>query len=98
MYKILYHKLVLKEDFKKLSRTEKKKIVKTIRKKLSKNPEAFGKPLSHDLKGYYRLRIDFYRVIYRIDKGKIIVFIIKIGLRKNLKAYIEAAKRLGFLK
>ncbi|MFC1615902.1 type II toxin-antitoxin system RelE/ParE family toxin [Patescibacteria group bacterium] len=89
---------MLKEDFKKISNTEKRKIVKTIKKKLSKNPQEFGKPLKGKLKGYFRLRINFYRVIYRIDKGKIRVLIIKVGLRKNLKAYIQAAKRLGLIK
>ncbi|NIA02199.1 MAG: type II toxin-antitoxin system RelE/ParE family toxin [Nitrospirae bacterium] len=98
MYKVFYHRLVLKEDFKKLSKVERKKIVKAIKKKLKTEPEVFGKALGSELKGYYRLRIDFYRVIYRIDKGRVKVFIVKAGLRKNSKVYIEAAKRLGLLK
>lgn len=98
MYKVLYHKLVLEEDLKKFPKNDLRKIFKAVKKKLKKEPEVFGKPLGSELKGYFRLRVDFYRVIYRIDKGKIIVFVIKIGLRKNLKVYIEAAKRLGLLK
>lgn len=98
MYEIFYHRLVLDEDLKKLSSDEKKKIMRAIEKKLTKAPEEFGKPLGAELKGYFRLRVDFYRVIYRIDKGKVIVYIVKIGLRKDLKAYTEAAKRLGLLK
>ncbi|MBD3331111.1 hypothetical protein GF354_06350 [Candidatus Peregrinibacteria bacterium] len=95
MYKVYYHKLVLKEDFKNLSISDQRKIVKAIRKKLSKDPEAFGKPLKKELKGYYRLRVGFYRIIYRIEKKKVVVYIIKIGLRKDLKVYLESAKRLG---
>jgi len=98
MYQIFYHKLVLTDDFRKFSKIEKKKIVRAIKKRLATDPEVFGKPLGADLKGYYRLRVDFYRIIYRIDKGKIIVFIVKIGLRRNSKVYIEAAKRLKLLK
>lgn len=95
MYKVFYHKLVLKDDFKKLSENERKKIVKAIKNKLRTEPEVFGKPLGADLKGYYRLRVDFYRIIYRIDKGKVLVFVVKVGLRKDSGAYLEAAKRLG---
>ena len=94
MFKIFYHKLVLTKDFKKLSDAEKRKIIKAIKQKLEYNPEDFGKPLTGDLKGYYRLRVDFYRIIYRIDKGRVIVFIVKIGLRKNMEAYLEASKRI----
>ena len=97
MYKIKYHRLVLKEDFKKISKTDRRKIVKAIRKKLPKEPEAFGKVLRKELKGYFRLRVDFYRIIFRIDKEQVIVFIIKVGLRKDMKAYIAAAKRLKLL-
>jgi len=71
--------------------------VRSIHKKLKTHPEAFGKPLFGELKGYYRLRIDPYRVIYRIEKEKILVFIIHIGLRKDFLAYIESAKRLGLM-
>ncbi len=97
MHKILYHKLVLKDDFKSIPEADRRKIAKAIRKKLSKEPEVFGKALRKELKGYSRLRADFYRVIYRVDRGRVVVLIIKVGLRKDMKVYIEAAKRLGLL-
>lgn len=96
-WEIQYNKLIFKKDFKKIPEGEQRKIVKTINKKLKKDPEAFGKPLTGNLKGYYRLRIDPYRVIYRIEKNKIIVYIIHIGLRKDFLVYIEAAKRLHLI-
>lgn len=95
MYQIFYHRLVLKDDFKGISAVDKNKIIKTINKKLSADPKVFGKALTGNLKGYFRMRVDFYRVIYRIERKQVSVFVIKIGLRKDLKAYIEAAKRLG---
>ena len=98
MYNIQYHSLVLKEDVKNIPKEHIKRIVKAINKKLKNDPEGFGKPLLHELKGYFRLRIGFYRVIYRIEKEKVIVFIINIALRRNLEAYIKAAKRLGLQK
>lgn len=98
MYKINYHKLVVKEDFKRMSKTDKEKIFKSIQRKLSQDPKSFGKPLRKELKGFYRLRVGMYRVIYRIEREKIIVFIVHVGIRKDLIAYIESAKRLKMLK
>lgn len=97
MYKIFYHKLVLSKDFKKVPKGDLRKIINAIHKKLFLSPETFGKPLQSELKGYFRLRIDPYRVIYRIEKERIFVFIVQIGLRKDFIVYLEAAKRLGLM-
>lgn len=98
MYQIFYHKLVEKEDFKKIPVVDRKKIAKAVNKKLSVDPESFGKPLVGELKGYFRLRVDFYRVIYKIEKEKVMVFVVKVGLRKDLVSYVQAAQRLGLKK
>lgn len=97
MYQILYHQLVVKEDLRKIPSGLHEKILRAINGKLSLEPEIFGKPLLRELKGYYRLRLDPYRIIYRIEKEKIIVMVIHIGLRKDFAAYISAAKRLGLV-
>lgn len=97
MYRILYHPLVLKEDFHKIPKGFHKKLLRGIEKKLLTSPEIFGKPLLGKLHGYYRLRIDPYRVIYRIEKNKVIVYVLHIGLRKDLLVYLEAAKRLKLI-
>lgn len=97
MYQIFYHPFVFKEDFRKIPKGFRVKILKTIEKKLSHEPELFGKPLIGELKGYYRLRYDPYRIIYRIEKEKIIVYVLHIGLRKDFLVYIEAARRLKLL-
>lgn len=97
MYQVFYHNAVLSEDFKKLSVVERKKIIKDIDKKLTTEPAVFGKPLSAKLKGYYRLRVGFFRVVYTINKGKVLVFVLKVGMRRDSEVYMEAAKRLGLL-
>ncbi len=61
-----------KKDFKKIKdKNTRLKIIKRI-KKLSLNPE-YGKPLKHKLKNYRSIRVSPYRIIYRIEKGKIII-------------------------
>lgn len=94
MYRVVYHKLVLKEDIIKIPKKDLEQIFKAIEKKLFKDPLNFGKPLRKELKGYYKLRIGRYRAVYRIQDDKVIVYILKIGLRKDLQVYLDAAKRL----
>ena len=85
MYKVIYHQLVKKEDLSGIPKTDLEQIFKAIQKKLCRAPKEFGKPLKKSLKGLMRLRIGKYRVL---------VWVIKIGLRRNSEVYIEASKRL----
>lgn len=43
-----------------------------------------GKKLHGDYKGAYSLRAWPYRIIYRIDKGRIIVEVLDLGHRKDI--------------
>lgn len=94
MYRIIYHKLVLDKDFKKISRYDQNTIVRAIHNKLTIDPFAFGKPLTKSLKGFYRLRVNKFRVVYKIKREEIVVFIFQVGPRKNSLIYVEAVKRL----
>jgi len=49
---------------------------------LAEDPRpAEAKALSGDLTGYYRLRIDLYRVIYTIDDDAVVVEVIRVTRR-----------------
>jgi addiction module RelE/StbE family toxin len=64
--------LEFRKDFKRIKdRTTRLRIVNHL-KKLSAMPES-GKPLQHDLKGHRSLRIPPFRIIYRLEKDKIII-------------------------
>ncbi len=78
MYKVIFHELVEKKDFKKIPKKDLEKIFRVIYKKLANDPISFGKPLTKELKGFFRLRIDPYRVVYRVEGKKLIVFILMI--------------------
>ena len=95
MYKITLHKKVLSEDLEGLDKAEVEKIFKAVKGKLGTDPIHFGKPLKEELKGYYRLRVDFYRVVYQVKKHEVTVFVLKIGKRKDDEVYNEAVKRLS---
>jgi mRNA interferase RelE/StbE len=94
MFKVLIDELVFKKDFKKIDKIDQLRIIKTIRKKLTK-PEEFGRPLTGKVKGYWKLRIGEFRVIYEIENDKIIVYVIMVGYRRDKEAYKNAIRRLG---
>jgi len=52
---------------------------------LSNDPLPKGsKPLKGDLSGHYRLKVGSYRIIYKIEKMELTVFIAHIGHRKEV--------------
>jgi mRNA-degrading endonuclease RelE of RelBE toxin-antitoxin system len=61
------------------------------------DPEGYGEGLKHGLKGFWKLKISHYRVIYRIDKGTVQVLVLKAGLRRDKEVYQEMLFRLNKL-
>lgn len=90
IYEILYDKRVRSKDFPKLPIEWRKKIEFAIEQKLTSHPDVFGKPLQQSLRHYRRLRVGDYRVIFRIEGNKVMIFI--IGHRSSV--YLEVQSRL----
>lgn len=88
---VQYADEVVREDIPKLSSEVKKRVKITIEKKLTIEPEKFGKPLRKSLKGYRKLRIGDYRVIFRIEEARVKIF--AIGHRSTI--YSDSQKRLN---
>ncbi len=85
MYKLEFLKEAF-EEFKNLDRSV-QKIIKQKLEILSKDPELLKnniKPLKGKYKGLYRLRVGNYRIIYRLDKDRLIILIIRIGHRGEI--------------
>jgi len=66
-YKIFYIEKVVKDTIPSIPQTDKGIIVKAINERLTVDPIGFGKPLRYKLKGYRRLRVGDWRVIYRVE-------------------------------
>ena len=64
LFKIELRKTVITKDIPALPKTIKRLIQKAIEKRLTIDPVGFGKPLQYSLKGYRRLRVSSYRVVY----------------------------------
>ncbi len=91
-YEIVFDHRVMKEDFKSIGEANKKRIVRDIGNKLRTAPFEFGKPLQHELKKFFSLRVGDYRIIYYVDQSALLVTILKIGHRSEV--YKEAVKRM----
>ncbi|MDP2653496.1 MAG: type II toxin-antitoxin system RelE/ParE family toxin [Candidatus Omnitrophota bacterium] len=94
MWQVRIHRLVLEQDFKTIPPVDQKTILATIHKKLTASPEEYGKPLTGEFRRYHRLRVGDYRVIYKIVKNEVLVFVIKVGIRRDDKVYQELFARL----
>lgn len=82
MYKILYHPKVVKIDIPKLDKKTKDRIRKSIESKLVEKPEIYSSPLRNTLSGNRKLRVGNYRVIFKVVRKDIKIFV--IGHRKDV--------------
>lgn len=81
---MIEYDVAIEEKLRKLPKPIREVIRKAIEKKLTVDPVAFGKPLRYSLKGYRRLRVGDYRVIYKIVEDRVLVIIIDIDHRKDI--------------
>jgi len=94
-YKIRLHREVLTQDSKQFDSTTKEKIKKKCIQLLSDHPEEAGEPLRPPLHRYRKLVVfNNYRIVYRVDRDEVIVFILAVGIRRDFEVYELALKRL----
>jgi mRNA interferase RelE/StbE len=90
-FTISYHKEVVKYDIPALPAAMKVRIKSAIETKLTMHPEQYALPLRRTLKGYWKLRVGDYRIVFEFDGSMIIV--LGIGHRKNI--YHRMMNRIG---
>ncbi len=66
-FNITYHQVVVKEDIPRLAPPWREKIRLAIESRLTTEPELYGKPLRRSLKGYRKLRVGDYRIVFRVE-------------------------------
>lgn len=91
MYVVVYHDSVVTDDIPKLSSTWKQKIQKSIEAKLQTRPDFYGKPLRRSLRGYRKLRVGDYRVIFKIEQKTVKILMIE----HRSVVYAKVKKRSG---
>jgi mRNA interferase RelE/StbE len=89
-FEVRYHPDVRDIDIPKLNETLKKRIKKAIEERLSISPHQYGEPLRKTLKGYWKLRVGNYRVVYKVQGNEVWIFV--IINRKDV--YTKVIKRI----
>ncbi len=89
-YKLRYHPYVKEKDLTKINETMKKRIRIAIEKRLMVDPVKYGETLRKTLKGYRRLRVGDYRIVYKIEQENVIIF----GICHRKDIYKKAEKQI----
>ena len=79
-YNVILDKEAL-EDICAIPKANAIQITRAIEQRLAADPFGLGKPLQYKLKGYRRLRVGDWRVIYTIDGKNVLVH--RIVLRRD---------------
>ncbi len=94
MWAVLYHP-DMQHDLRRLGRVEARNILRVIDERLVHGePDKAGKPLHGALAGYRRLRTGATRIVYRVDRGRVEILIIAVGMRRDDEVYEKAGKRV----
>jgi mRNA interferase RelE/StbE len=73
-FTLLYHPQVVEEDLSHLPQNIHSRVARAIESRLVEAPEQHGTPLKGTLKGYWKLRIGDYRVVYKIIAAEVWIF------------------------
>jgi len=87
-YTVVYHPEVKARDVPKLNRDVSKRIQRAVENRLAVEPQRYGEPLRRTLKGYWKLRVGDYRVVFKIVRNEVWIF--AIMHRRDVYQRIEA--------
>ena len=88
-YNLVYHADVKKADLPRINEKNKSMIKRAIEDRLTTQPEVYGKPLQRTLKGYWKLRVGEYRIIYKIFGNELRIY----GIIHRKRVYRDIEKR-----
>ena len=70
-------------EIKKLPKNARDRIITAVEKNLSIDPYA-GELLKGDFKGYRKFKVGSYRIIYTLEKDRLVILIIRVAHRKDV--------------
>lgn len=88
-FELRYHSDVKDIDLLKLDEKMKNRIKKAIESRLTTAPHQYGEPLRKTLKGYWKLRVGDYRVVFKVVKDEVWIF----GIIHRKDVYEKMEKR-----
>jgi mRNA interferase RelE/StbE len=91
-YTVKYHPSVKNEDLPKLDKANAARIRRAIETRLLVAPQDYGEPLRRTLKGYWKLRVGDYRVVFLVKGEEILI--LGILHRKEVYEMVEKSRTL----
>ena len=88
-FSLRYHPAVRDEDLPRIDRRTKDKIRKAIEARLQTAPHEYGKPLRKSLKGYWKLRVGDYRVVFKLVESEVWI----LGVKHRKTVYVAVSER-----
>lgn len=89
-YRLLYHPGVLTRDLPLLDQKLRGRIVRAIEQRLHIEPTHYGEPLRYRLKGYWKLRVGDYRLVYTLREQVVVI----VAIRHRKHVYTLLPQRL----
>jgi mRNA interferase RelE/StbE len=73
-------------DLRKLGSDAERSILRYLRERIAvaDDPRRFGRPLTGDLKGFWRYRVGHYRIVASIEDDRFIVLVVTVGHRREV--------------
>jgi mRNA interferase RelE/StbE len=88
-FELRYHPDIKSKDLPLINRKIKDRIKNAIETRLLTAPHQYGEPLRKTLKGYWKLRVGDYRIVYKVFKNEIWI----LGIIHRKKVYEAVEKR-----
>ena len=85
-----YHSAVRVEDLPLIDRRTKERIRKAIEERLQTAPHDYGEPLRKSLKGYWKLRVGDYLVVFKVNVSEVWI----LGIRHRKSVYMDIGTRM----
>jgi mRNA interferase RelE/StbE len=89
-YILVYHEDVEKVDLPRIDEKNKSMIKRAIEERLATQSEVYGKPLQRTLKGYWKLRVGEYRIVFKIFGSELRIY----GIIHRKRVYRDVGKRM----
>lgn len=88
-FSLHYHPAVREQDLLLIDRRTRDRIRKAIEERLQTAPHEYGEPLRKSLKGYWKLRVGDYRVVFKVVEFEVWV----LGIRHRKSVYKDVGTR-----
>ena len=73
-FRLVYHPEVRSDDVPLIDAKNRNRLSRAILERLGSAPQSYGVPLRKTLKGYWKLRVGDYRIVFKITGSEVWIF------------------------